>query len=61
MSDNVIIIKREEMVSLLVEAYVAGASTVKEIVNSVKIDPAELKQQFEGRFKIEEPKREVGN
>lgn len=50
MSDDVVILKKDELAKILVEAYIAGIETVRDMVNGVKIDPIEMMKKFEEGF-----------
>jgi hypothetical protein len=47
MSDDVVVLKREELIKFLVESYMAGIETAQHVINSIKLDPEEIMQKFE--------------
>lgn len=58
MNDDSITMTKQDLINLLLESYMTGIKTVKEVVNtSVNPDPAELYKNFEARFNFYESKR----
>ena len=49
-SNDVLIIKRVELISLLVDAYVNGIDTAKAVMQTLNPDQAKIVKQFEEKF-----------
>lgn len=48
--NDVLIIKRAELIGLLVESYLAGIDTAKQVIQTLNPSQEELVQKFEDRF-----------
>ena len=49
--DDILFVKRSELITLLVDTYMSGAEVVVNMINtSVVIDSRAVRQQFETRF-----------
>jgi len=48
--NDVLIIKRAELINLLVESYLAGIDTAKQIIQTLNPSQEELVERFEERF-----------
>lgn len=58
MAEGTITMTKQELIALLIESYMAGINTIKEVVNTaVSPDPAELAKTFEARFNFYESKK----
>lgn len=48
--NDALIIKRAELISLLVESYLAGIDTAKQVIQTLNPSQEELVQRFEDKF-----------
>ena len=48
--NDVLIIKRAELISLLVESYLAGIDTAKQVIQTLNPNQEELVKRFEEKF-----------
>lgn len=58
--DNVVILKREELIQLLVDSYLSGIDTVKQVLSTVNPSREELINQFEKSFDTKEKAKREG-